>query len=177
MPNRRTVSVTNADSTDCDLESTTDVPADIRFGMHAEVQHRTDTVEDIMSYFRGFLQFVTKSWWHFIAVVTAFLFASSMLKSLVAQPMIGSAPDLLKVAALSRSFEPLIVYSERGIAAVQELQETGIAVWDLSESVKHSNMSSAPILVSEMDGLSESLKILAIEMTRFFANVNGDVDR
>jgi hypothetical protein len=37
-------------------------------------------------------------------------------------------------------------------------------------------MTSAPIIVKELDDLSESLKTLAIELTRFFANVDGDVD-
>lgn len=145
--------------------------------MHAEVQHRTDTFEHILGYGKGALDFAFQSKFHFFAVLVGVFMATSFVRSLVAQPVIGSAPDLLKAVSLSRSWEPLIQYSERGISAVQDLQETGIAVWDLSESVKHSNMSSAPILVSEMDGLSESLKILAIEMTRFFANVNGDVDR
>jgi hypothetical protein len=85
-------------------------------------------------------------------------------------------PDLVKVAGLARSFEPLIYYSENGIAQVGDLQATSVAVWDLSESVRSSNMTSATIIVKELDGLSESLKTLAIELTKFFANVDGDID-
>lgn len=86
-------------------------------------------------------------------------------------------PDIVKVAGLARSFEPIIHYSESGVAQIGELQETGVAVWDLGESVRSSNMTSAPIIVRELDELSESLKTLAIELTRFFANVDGDIDR
>ncbi len=86
-------------------------------------------------------------------------------------------PDIIKVAGLARSFEPIIHYSESGVAQIGELQETGVAVWDLGESVRSSNMTSAPIIVRELDELSESLKTLAIELTRFFANVDGDIDR
>ncbi|PBP25326.1 hypothetical protein BUE80_DR003784 [Diplocarpon rosae] len=85
-------------------------------------------------------------------------------------------PDLVKVAGLAKAFEPLIFYSENGVQQVGDLQATGVAVWDLGESVRSTNMTSAPIIVKELDDLSESLKTLAIELTRFFANVDGDVD-
>jgi hypothetical protein len=85
-------------------------------------------------------------------------------------------PDLVKVASLAKAFEPLIFYSENGVQQIGDLQATGVAVWDLGESIRNTNMTSAPIIVKELDGLSESLKTLAIELTRFFANVDGDVD-
>ena len=37
-------------------------------------------------------------------------------------------------------------------------------------------MTSAPIIVRELDELSESLKTLSLELTRFFANVDADID-
>ena len=37
-------------------------------------------------------------------------------------------------------------------------------------------MISAPIIVGELDALSESLKTLAIELIKFFADVDGDID-
>jgi hypothetical protein len=49
-------------------------------------------------------------------------------------------------------------------------------VWDLGESVRGSNLTSAAIIVKELDELSDSLKTLAIELTKFFANVDGDID-
>jgi hypothetical protein len=85
-------------------------------------------------------------------------------------------PDLVKVAGLAKAFEPLIFYSENGVQQIGDLQATGVAVWDLGESVRSTNMTSAPIIVKELDNLSDSLKTLAIDLTRFFANVDGDVD-
>lgn len=60
---------------------------------------------------------------------------------------------------------------------IAELQETGVAVWDLGESVRQSNMTSGPIIVRELDELSSGLTRLAEELTRFFADVDGDVDK
>lgn len=100
-----------------------------------------------------------------------------MIKALFQPNNPGPMPDLIKVAGLARSFEPVIHYSDAGMAQIGELQETGVAVWDLGESVRYSNMTSASIIVRELDDLSDSMKALALELTRFFANVDGDVDR
>ena len=101
----------------------------------------------------------------------------ALLRLLFQPAATGPVPDLIKVAGLAKSFEPLIHYSENGAQQIGDLQETGVAVWDLGESIRSTNMTSAPIIVRELDDLSESLKDLAIEMTKFFANVDGDVDR
>lgn len=98
------------------------------------------------------------------------------LRLLTHTPAQPPVPDLVKVAGLARSFEPLIFYSENGVRQIGDLQETGVAVWDLGESVRYANMTSAPLIVNELDSLSESLKTLAIELTKFFANVDGDID-
>jgi hypothetical protein len=82
----------------------------------------------------------------------------------------------MKLCAFARNFEPLIHYSENGIQHISNLQETGIAVWDLGESVRGSNMTSAPIIVTQLDELSDSLKTLSLELTRFFSNVDSDID-
>lgn len=37
-------------------------------------------------------------------------------------------------------------------------------------------MTAAPIIVKSLDDLSDSLKTLATELTKFFANVDGDID-
>jgi len=91
-------------------------------------------------------------------------------------PTLPPVPDLVKVAGLARSFEPLIFYSENGVRQIGDLQETGVAVWDLGESVRYANMTSAGPICDELDSLSDSLKGLAIELTKFFANVDGDID-
>lgn len=102
--------------------------------------------------------------------------AYTTIRLITHTPSQQPVPDLVKVAGLARSFEPLIFYSENGVRQIGDLQETGVAVWDLGESVRYANMTSAPLIVNELDGLSESLKTLAIELTKFFANVDGDID-
>jgi hypothetical protein len=82
----------------------------------------------------------------------------------------------VKVAGLAKSFEPVIYYSEAGHEQIGELQDTGIAVWDLGESVRNTNMTSAPMIVTQLEDLSESFKDLSIEMTSFFAGLDADVD-
>ena len=106
----------------------------------------------------------------FLAITLAFL------SILTRTPESPPVPDLVKVAGLANSFEPLIYYSENGIAQISDLQETGVAVWDLGESVRQANMTSTPLIVQELDNLGESLKGLASQLTKFFANVDGDVD-
>jgi hypothetical protein len=99
-----------------------------------------------------------------------------LMRVLVAPAIPQPVPDLVKLSTFSRSFEPLIHYSENGLQQIGALQETGIAVWDLGESVRGTNMTSAPIIVKQLDELSESLKSLSLELTRFFAAVDSDVD-
>lgn len=67
-------------------------------------------------------------------------------------------------------------YSEHGHNQVVQLGDTGVAVWDLGESVRTSNMTSAPMIVESLDGLSTGLKSLALDLARFFANIDGDID-
>lgn len=104
------------------------------------------------------------------------LFAITLARALFREPAQQPQPDLVKVAGLARNLEPLMYYSENGHHQVVQLGETGVAVWDLGESVRSTNMTSGPIIVRELDELSESLKQLAEELTRFFASVDGDID-
>jgi hypothetical protein len=118
----------------------------------------------------------TSSWTALFTYGFLGLLSMLALRSVFQPGLPAPVPDLVKVAGLAKAFEPLIFYSENGIQQVGDLQATGVAVWDLGESVRSTNMTSAPIIVKELDDLSESLKTLAVELTRFFANVDGDVD-
>jgi hypothetical protein len=150
---------------------------DIRFSVRADVQQRTEPIEAMIAFLRHQYRRVTRSKSSLFSFFTFSILLAAMVKALFETHDQGPVPDLVKVAGLARSFEPIIHYSENGVAQVGELQETGVAVWDLGESVRYSNMTSASIIVRELDDLSESLKTLAIELTRFFANVDGDIDR
>ncbi|KAG7286572.1 hypothetical protein NEMBOFW57_008883 [Staphylotrichum longicolle] len=148
----------------------------IRFAVRAEVQHRTEPIETAINFVRKRFGAITSSW---TSMFFSFIIATLSYAALrwLSQPAaMRPVPDLVKVAGVARSLEPLIYYSENGIQQVGDLQATGVAVWDLGESVRSSNLTSAPIIVKELDELSDSLKTLAIELTKFFANVDGDID-
>ncbi|ROW03056.1 hypothetical protein VMCG_05728 [Cytospora schulzeri] len=148
----------------------------IRFAVRAEVNQRTEPIEAAINLVRSTYHRVTKSWSSIILSMLIAFMSIAATRALF-EPAYGRpVPDLVKVAGIARSFEPLIYYSENGVAQVGDLQATGVAVWDLGESVRLSNLTSAPIIVKELDDLSDSLKTLAIELTKFFANVDGDID-
>ncbi|KAI0378923.1 hypothetical protein F5Y04DRAFT_272227 [Hypomontagnella monticulosa] len=148
----------------------------IRLALRADIQQRTEPIEAAINFLRDRLSFITKSWGNIIVAVLVALLSMSALRSLFQPTLPQPSPDLVKVAGIARSFEPLIYYSENGVSQVGDLQATGVAVWDLGESMRSSNMTSAPIIVKSLDDLSDSLKTLAIELTKFFANVDGDID-
>lgn len=104
------------------------------------------------------------------------IFSITAVKTLLQPVAPRPAGDLVKVAGVARSFEPLIYYSENAVAQVHDLQATSVAVWDLGESVRSSDMRDAASIVSDLDALSETMRTLSVEMTKFFARVDGDVD-
>lgn len=140
------------------------------------MQQRTEPIEAVVNFMRSKWKALTRSWTSILLSVSIALLAVSVLRNTSEPGSSRPVPDLIKVAGIARSFEPLIYFSENGATQVSELQASGIAVWDLGESVRTSNMTSAPIMVKELDELSDSLKTLAIELTKFFANVDGDID-
>lgn len=144
--------------------------------MRAEVQHRTEPFEATYTYIKTQYERMTKSWFSLGSTVTTIFLGIFMFRILFQPASLPPVPDLVKVAGMAKAFEPLIFYSENGVQQIQDLQATGVAVWDLGESVRSTNMTSAPIIVRELDELSDSLKTLSIELTKFFANVDGDVD-
>ncbi|KAL8798603.1 MAG: hypothetical protein Q9182_006538 [Xanthomendoza sp. 2 TL-2023] len=142
----------------------------------AEVQQRTEPIESAISWFKILASNATRSRKNLSTYFTVVLLAIATLRFLTHIPQPPPVPDLVKVAGLARSFEPLIFYSEHGVKQIGDLQDTGVAVWDLGESVRFVNMTSAPIIVQGLDDLSENLKNLASELSKFFTNVDGDID-
>ncbi|KAI1100924.1 hypothetical protein F4804DRAFT_344351 [Jackrogersella minutella] len=160
------------------LSMSPDITTDnyIRLALRADIQQRTEPIEAAVNFIRDKTNMITKSWGNLILSILVAILSMTAIRSLFQPVPPRPSPDLVKVAGIARSFEPLIYYSENGVSQVGDLQATGIAVWDLGESVRLSNMTSAPIIVKSLDDLSDSLKTLAIELTKFFANVDGDID-
>ncbi|KAI9844525.1 MAG: hypothetical protein M1838_002152 [Thelocarpon superellum] len=162
-------------------DASTSAPAEnannfIRFAVRAEVQHRTEPFEAAFEYVRHHVDWITRSRTSSIVSIIVAIASYILLRLLLQPPQPGPVPDLVKVAGLAQSFEPLIFYSENGMQQIGDLQETGFAVWDLGESVRSTQLRSAPVMVQQLDELSETLKTLAIDLTKFFASVDGDVD-
>ncbi len=86
-------------------------------------------------------------------------------------------PDIHRVTQIVRTFEPMIYYSENGLRQISELQDTSVAVWDLGETLRNAEMTSSESIVSQLDSLGKNLENLVIELTKFFVNVDGDIDR
>ncbi|KAF4974307.1 hypothetical protein FZEAL_8775 [Fusarium zealandicum] len=148
----------------------------IRFAVRAEVQQRTEPIEAAINFIHHRYTTLTRTWSSTLTTILVAFFSLSLFKSLLQPAAPRPAGDLVKVAGLARSFEPLIYYSEHAVAQVHDLQATSVAVWDLGESVRTSDMGDAPSIVTDLDQLSETMKTLAIEMTKFFARVDGDID-
>lgn len=144
--------------------------------MRAEVQHGTDPFTSMFAWIRETYKARTRTTGTTLQSLLVAFIAWTLLKSVFRPPTPLPTPDLLKATQIARTFEPLIYYSENGVQQISDLQETSVAIWDLGESIRSTNMTSAPIIVSELDDLSESMKTLAIQLTSFFANVDGDVD-
>lgn len=100
-----------------------------------------------------------------------------LLTMLFRSPEPLPTPDILQATQVAKSFEPMIYYSESTRVQITEIQDSSVAVWDLGESIRGTNMTSGPIIVRQLDELSESLERLVILTTDFFVNVDGDVDR
>lgn len=105
------------------------------------------------------------------------LFAMLLLRALFQPPTPPPVPNILKATQIAKTFEPLILYSEHGVQQISTLQDTSVAVWDLGESVDSTNMPSSPIIARTLNELSESLKILVEDLTRFFVQVDADIDK
>ncbi|KAM5454377.1 hypothetical protein MaudCBS49596_002395 [Microsporum audouinii] len=159
-------------STEKEPESITNY---IRFAVRAEVQHREPFVA-FFNYMGAKFDSMTQTRSSTLLSVAVALISLTFMRALFLPPPIPPVPDLVKLSSFTRSFEPLIYYSENGVQQIGTLQETGVAVWDLAESVRGTNMTSAPIIVRELDELSQSLNSLSLELTRFFANVDADID-
>src|SRR2546423_6739967 len=143
--------------------------------MRAEVQHREPFIA-LFNFLRSNIDSMTKTRSTTFFTVLVFFLSIFSLQLDFPPPAVPPVPDLVKLSTLAKSFKPLIFYSENGYAQINALQETSVAVWALGESVRSANMTSAPIIVRSLDELSDSLKTLGLELTRFFADVDSDVD-
>jgi len=153
-----------------------DYGLDIRLALRADILQRTEPIEAAVNFVRTTYCTVTRSWASLILAAIMAILAISASRLLFQPIMNRPVPDLVKVSDLAKTFESLIIYSENSISHVSSLQATGSAVEDLSESVRTTDIASAPQIIQALDTLAENVKTLALELTKFFANVDGDID-
>lgn len=140
------------------------------------MQHRTEPFERAFAWFSDKFDSITRSKSSTLSAVFGVLIFAVIIKAVFQSPTPLPAPDILRAVHVAKTFEPLIYYSESGLQQVSELQDTGVAVWDLGESLRNSGLPSSTLIAQMLDDLSENLKTLALEMTRFFSHVDGDID-
>ncbi|CAN9177771.1 hypothetical protein CUC08_Gglean003673 [Alternaria sp. MG1] len=144
----------------------------MRFAYRGEAKFRTAPIEDTISTVASGLHIFTRSRANVIFTV-----ATIFLSYLLLQPWQASLiPDVANVANMAKQFEPLLYASESVIPRSRELADASIAVQDLGESVRATNMSASSVIIDQLDDLGDSLKILSEKITSFFTNVDGDMD-
>jgi hypothetical protein len=144
----------------------------VRFAIRGETLFRTAPLEETMSTFASGLHFFTRSRANLISTV-----ATIFISYLLLQPWTATLiPDVANVAGMAKQFEPLLYASENVIPRSRELAEASIAVQDLGESVRATNMSASTVILGQLDDLGDSLKMLSEKITSFFTNVDGDID-
>lgn len=106
-----------------------------------------------------------------------FTLLTIILSWILIQPWTVSVmPDVVSVVSMAKQYELLVYASENAIPKSRELYTTSIAVQDLGESVRASNMSASKNIIEQLDGLSDNLKSLSDHMRRFFIHVDVDID-
>jgi hypothetical protein len=144
----------------------------VRFTIRGETLFPTASIEETLSTFTGGLRLLTRSKLNFISAIFTLVFAWILV-----QPWsTGLIPDVANVANMAKQFEPLMYASENVIPRSRELAEASIAVQDLGESVRATNMSASTVIIDQLDDLGDSLKVLSEKITSFFTNVDGDMD-
>ncbi|PHH59329.1 hypothetical protein CDD81_3379 [Ophiocordyceps australis] len=148
----------------------------IRLALRADIQQTTQPIDSAIVFVQKQYRSLTSTWLTLITTLIVAVLSISTAKMLVKPAAPRPVGDLVKVAGLARSFEPLIYFSEPAVAHVRELQSTSIAIWDLGESVRISGMADADTIVQSLDTISETMKKLVLDLTRFHTHVDGDVD-
>ena len=144
----------------------------VRFAIRSEGRFRTAPIEESISTVAGAVHVFTRSRRNVIFTLGAILLSWILLQPWTATLI----PDIANVAGMAKQFEPLLYASENVIPRSRELADASIAVQDLGESVRATNMSASPAITNQLDELAGSLKLLSEKLTTFFANVDGDID-
>ncbi|KAF3006849.1 hypothetical protein E8E13_010775 [Curvularia kusanoi] len=144
----------------------------VRFAIRGETLFRTAPLEATLSTVASGVSMFTRTRRHVLTTL-----ATLLLSWVLLHPWNSSLiPDVANVASMAKQFEPLMYASENVIPRSRELAEASIAVQDLGESVRATNMSASTTIIDQLDDLGDSLRVLSEKITSFFTNVDGDMD-
>ncbi|KAF2276923.1 uncharacterized protein EI97DRAFT_376669 [Westerdykella ornata] len=147
-------------------------PGYVNFSVRAETLFRTGPLEDLVSAGARALNLFTQSRLSILCtigtIILAYVLTLQWTDSLI--------PDIANVANMARQFEPLMFASENVIPRSRELADASIAVQDLGESVRATNMSASTIIIEQLTDLGDSLSLLSDQLRSFFTNVDADMD-
>lgn len=145
----------------------------VRFAIRGETLFRTAPLEETLTTFANGMHMFTRTRRNLLCTLVTLVFSWLLI-----HPWNTSLiPDVANVANMAKQFEPLMYASENVIPRSRELAEASIAVQDLGESVRATNMSASTVIIDQLDDLGDSLKVLSEKITSFFTNVDGDMDR
>ena len=161
----------------------------IRFAVRAEVLHRIEPFEAVRAYLRRGLDRIPR---YRISISRASKFGaaliglSALLVGLLAiavarifldaPPPPPPSPNLVAVASMARSLEPMIYLSENHIRQLHQLRQMSYAVSDLAESAKLADDEKLWPIGEELKTMSKLLNQLDTNLITFFTRVDGDVD-
>jgi hypothetical protein len=148
----------------------------IRFNVNAEVQHHADALNNAVEWFINAVKTNFGSPFSIARTLLVALIAWSIFSVMFRKVKPVPAPDLAKLSAVAKSYEPMIFYAGTGPVHIMEMSDTSIAVWDLGETVRSANLTSGTMISSNLEELGNNLQTLALEMSKFFASVDGDLD-
>ncbi|KAF2744720.1 hypothetical protein M011DRAFT_479748 [Sporormia fimetaria CBS 119925] len=144
----------------------------VKLSVKGETLFRLDLVEDVIHGFKASMHMLMRTRLRTISTLITLLLAY-----LLTIPWNqGLIPDIANVANMAKQFEPLMYASENVIPRSRELADASIAVQDLGESVRATNMSASTAIIDQLDSLGDSLKVLSEKLTSFFIDVDGDMD-
>ncbi|KAJ4337134.1 hypothetical protein N0V95_008408 [Ascochyta clinopodiicola] len=144
----------------------------VRFAIRGETLFRTAPLEDTLSTLATGVTMFTRTRRNLVMTLATLVFSWLLLHPWNTTLI----PDVANVANMAKQFEPLMYASENVIPRSRELAEASIAVQDLGESVRATNMSASTVIIDQLDDLGDSLKVLSEKITSFFTNVDGDMD-
>jgi hypothetical protein len=144
----------------------------VRFAIRGETLFRTAPIEETISTFASGVHYFTRSRANLITTIATIIVSWVLLQPWTATLI----PDIANVAGMAKQFEPLMYASENVYPRTRELSEASIAVQDLGESVRATNMSASAVIIGQLDDLGDSLKMLSDMLGGFFRDVDGDID-